>query len=412
MEFKNPKSSLPTSTSLHPSTPLSGFKFSTIGQSPSLLQRMIDGPGLPHRPPQSDQDHSQEQDNTSRTRLRPTLLQPLQTGASSAEPGQTVKPILTQPGNSLILASTSLQPSDPQNDVKPAQPLDQIRTSVLPDLHYPGVTPDIESPVSWESRIALPQPAPIDQGASRSQLPDPRNLPSVPVANGTGVGASVVDGATDRPAHSLPPASSQTSGATSPIEPEQARKPVEHLFRLASVREESMSKRRETFDHRSGELSTFCTEAVRAVQDLQDKIESFKQLGEETRAQAEQTLQEANKMRDLADRLTSSAGTLGEDMLGAKNHVGRAMERSEQLTRFVRKSFDWLATLRAREQEKIALVQAEIAEQELAEVIRRQQELQQQLERRKIEEQQKKEAAQREEAEREALRKKEEEEFE
>jgi hypothetical protein len=370
---------------------------------------MSDGPGFPHRPPQPDQHPPQEQHNTSHTHLRSTLLQPLQIGASSVEPGQSVKPI---PIHSLVPASTSLQPSNPQNDVKPAQPPDQIRASVLPDLHYRGVTPDIESPISWESHIALPQPAPMDQVASHSQLPDPRNLPSVPVASGTGVEASVVDGATDSSAHPLPPTSSQTSGATTPIEPEQVRRPVEHLFRLASVREESMSKRRETFDHRSGELSTFCAEAVRAVQDVKDKIESFKQLGEETRAQAEQTLQEANKMRDLADRLISSAGTLGEDMLGANNHVGRAVERSEQMTRFVRKSFDWLATLRAREQEKIAVVQAEIAEQELAEVIRRQQELQKQLERRKIEEQQKKEAAQREEAEREALRKKEEEELE
>jgi hypothetical protein len=370
---------------------------------------MSDGPGVPHRPPQSDQHPSQEQHNTSQTRLGPTVLQPLQIGPSSVERGQSVKPFPTQRGNSLVPASTSLQPSDPQNEVTPAQPPDQIRASVLPDLHYPGATPDIESPISWESHIALPQPAPMDQGISSSQLPDPPNLPSVPVASVTAVGASVVDGATDSSAHSFPPVSSQTSGATTPIEPEQVRRPVEHLFRLASVREESMSKRREIFDHRSGELSTFGAEAVRAVQDLQDKMESFKQLGEETRAQAEQTLQEANKMRDLADRLISSAGTLGEHMLGANNHVGRAVERSEQMTRFVRKSFDWLATLRAREQVKIALVQGEIAEQEMAEVIRRQQELQKQLERRKIEEQQKREAAQREEAEREALRKKKEE---
>lgn len=370
---------------------------------------MSDGPGVPRRPHQSIQHPSQEQDNTSHTRLRPTLFQPLQIGASSVEPGQSVEPIATQLGNSVVPTSTSLPPSDPQNDVKPAQPLDQIRASVFPDLRYPGVTPDIESPVSWESHIPLPQPTPMDQGASRSQLPDPR---SAPVASDTGVAASVVDGATDSPAHSLPSSSSQMNGATTSIEPEQVRRPVEHLFRLASVREESMVKRREIFDHRSGELSTFSAEAVRAVQDLQDKIESFKQLGEETRVQAEQTLQEASKMRDLADRLISSAGTLGEDMLGAKNHVGRAVERSDQMTRFVRKSFDWLATLRAREQEKIALVQAEIAEQELAEVARRQEELQRQLERRKIEEQQKKEAAQREEAEREALRKKKEEESE
>ena len=369
---------------------------------------MSDGPGVIQRPSKMDLHPSQEQHNTSHTRLRPISLKPLQIGAPSFKPGQSV----TQRGTSLVPVSTSAQPSDPQNDVKPTQSSDQIRASVFPDLQYPGVTPDIESPVSWESHIPLPQPAPMDRGASHPQLPDSRNLPSVPVASANGEGCGVADGATDSSAPSLPQASSQTSGATSPIEPEQVRKPVEHLFRLASMREESMSKRRETFDLRSGELSTFCADAAQAVQDLQDKMKSFNQLGEETRAQAVQVLQEAAKMRDLAERLISSVGTLGEDMLGAKNHVGRAVERSEQMSRFVRKSFDWLATLRAREQEKIALVQAEIAEQELAELARRQQELQQQLERRKIEEQEKKEAAEREEAEREALRKKEQEEAE
>ena len=407
MESKNSKPSLPTPIPPNPSTPLSGFKFSSIGQSPSLLQRMSDGPA-----PQPVQHLSQEQNNTSHARLRPFLLQPLQISASSVEPAQSVKSIPIQRENSFVPASSSLQPSDTQSDVKTAQPPDQIRASVLPDLHYPGVTPEIESPVSWESNITLPQAVPMDQDTSRSQLPDPRNLPPAPATSGTGVGASVVDGATDGSAQSFAPVPSQTSAATTPIEPEQVRRPVEHLFRLASVREESMSKRRETYDLRSSELSTFCAEARLSVQNLQDNIESFKRLGEETRAQAEQTLQEANKMRDLADRLILSAGTLGEDMLGAKNHVFRAVERSEQITRFMRKSFDWLATLRAREREKIALVQAEIAEQELAEVARRQQELQKQLELRKIEEQQKKEAAEREEAEREALRKKEEEESE
>ena len=368
---------------------------------------MSDAPSVPHYPPQSDQHPPQEQHNISHTRLLPTLLQPLQIGASSVEPGQPIYPIPIQRPSSLVPASTLSQPSDPQNDVKPAQPLDQIRASVLPELQYPGVTPDIESPVSWESNIPLP-PVPMDQGASRSQLLDPRNLHSVPVASGTEVTANVVDGTTDGSAHSLPPTSSETSGPTNPIEPERVRRPAEQLFKLAYMREESLTKRRETFDLRSSELSTFSAEAVRAVQDIQDKTESWKQLGGEMRAQAERTLQEANKMRDLADRLISSAGTLGEDMLGVKNHVGRAVERSEQMMRFVQKSFDLLATLRAREQKTIALFQAEIVEQERAEVVRRQEELQKQLERRKIEEQQKNEAAQREEAEREALRKKEE----
>ena len=389
MESKYSKASLANSNTVVQSSRLSGFKFSTIGQGPSLLDRMSDSPRVPNRP-QSEHFLSQEQHKASHTRSRPTLPQPLVIGSSSVEVGQTAKPIPTQPANTLVSNSTSLSPSDTPSDVKP-QPIDSIRASVFPELKYPNTTPDIESPVSWESDIALPQPAPMDQDTPRSQPPDSRNLPPVPVP--TRVGPGVVDGAMDNLA-----ASSQNSGSATPIEPEQARRPVEHLFRLASAREERLSKQREIFDLRSGELSTFCAEAVQAVHDLQDKMESLKQQGEEMRAQAEQTLQAANKMREMADSLISSAGTLGVDMLEAKNHVGRAVERSEQLTRFVRKSFDWLATLRGREQEKIALVQAEIAGQELAETVRRQQELQQELERRKIEEQQKKEAAQREEA--------------
>ncbi|KAF8467916.1 hypothetical protein DFH94DRAFT_848123 [Russula ochroleuca] len=397
MESKHPKP-LPNANSSIQAPPLFGFKFSTIGQGPSLLERISNTARVP---PQSDQNPSQEQHSASHTRLRPTLPQPLVIDTSSVELGRTAKPIPTQPANSLVPTPTPSTPPDPPSDVKPPQPVDSIR---VPDLQYPNLTPDIESPVSWESNIALPQPAPTDQGAPRSQPPDSQNLHPAPASSGTRVGT--VDGATDSSALSFPSASSQ-NGADTPIDSEQVRRPVEHLFRLASAREERLSKQREIFDFRSGELSTFCVDAVRAVQDLQDKIESLKQQGEEMRAQAEQTLQEANKMRDMADGLISSAGTLGVDMLGAKNHVGRALERSEQMTRFVRKSFDWLAALRGREQEKIARVQAEIAEQDLAEaeVVRRQQELQQQLERRKIEEQQKKEAALREE-ERKASRKK------
>lgn len=408
MESKFSKTHLANSNTLVQSSHLSGFKFSSIGQGPSLLERMSDS--LPNRPSQSVQvqNPSQDQHNVSHTRPRPTLPQRLVIGAPSVETGQTAKPIPTQRANSLVPPSTSLTPSDVPSEVRSSQPVDPTRASAFPELKYPTVTPDIESPVSWESNIALPQPAPMDQDSPRSHPPDSRNQPPVPVP--TRIGAGVVDGATDSSAFSFPSISPQNTGETTLFGREQVHRPVEHLFRLAAAREERLSKQREIFDLRSSEHSTFCTEAVHAVQDIQDKIESLKQQGEEMRAQAEQTLQEAGKMREMADSLISSAGTLSVDILGAKNHVGRAVDRSEQIARFVRKSFDWLATLRGREQEKIALVQTEIAEQELAEVVRRQQELQEQLERRKIEEQQKKEAAQREEEAREALRKKAEEE--
>ena len=401
-------------SSSNPSTQASAysaFKFTTIGHSPSLLERMSDGPrvSFPLRP--SDQNSSQEQNSSaSHTPFRPNQAMTPIVGR-----GSSVKPVLSQDINTLPPTSTSLSPSDPPNDVKTPRPIDQIRASVLPELQYPNPTPEIGSP-RWESPTTHSkpnvQPVPMDQDASHQpQPPVPRTLPAP--ASGAPVGPGVAGGeTTDSPTLSSQTTSSQHSPlVASSTEPEQLRRLVEQLFKLASAREEGLSKRCETFDLRSSELSTFGTDASRAIQDLQDRIETLKQHAEAMRAQAQLTLREADKMRDMADHLIVSAGTLGVEMLGAKTHVGRAVERSEKLTRFVRKSFDWLATLRGHEQEKIAVIQAEVAEQERkelerAELLRRQEELQQQLERRKIEEQEKLEAAKREEEAREAARKK------
>ena len=412
------KHSNPTVSSSNPSTQasaFSAFKFNSIGHNPSLLERMSDGPrvSIPLRP--SDQNSSQEQNSASHTPFRPNQAM----GAPLVKRGSSVKPIVTQDLNIPPPTSTSLSPSDPPNDVKTPRPLDQIRASVIPELQYPNPTPEIKSP-HWESSTTHSQPhvqpVPMDHDTSHQpQPPVPRTLPAP--ASSAPVGPGVAGGETTN----SPTLSSQTTPSqhsslvASSTEPGQLRGPVEDLFKLASAREEGLLKRCETFDLRSGELSTFGTDASRAIQDLQDRIETLKQHAEQMRVQAELTLREANKMHDMADHLIVSAGTLGVEMLGAKTHVGRAVERSEKLTRFVRKNFDWLATLRGREQEKIAVIQAEIAEQERAELeraelLRRQQELQQQLERRRIEEQEKLEAAKREEEAQEAARKKAEEE--
>ncbi|KAI0286373.1 hypothetical protein BC826DRAFT_972654 [Russula brevipes] len=411
MQSKYSNAPLPNSGSFVQPSPLAGFQFSTIGQHPSLLERMSDTPFVSFRPP-SDQNPSQEQDGASPTHSHPGLPQPSTMGPLPLNRGRSVKPIPIQRPSTLVLTPTPL-PSESPNDVKLSQPLDQIRASVFPDLQYPTPTPGRETPLS-ESHTAHPQFAPNsmdqDQYAVHSSQPSVLRspLPLSAVNNPRVEEIETPDGSTDGPTFSLSLASSQHSTSA---EHEPVRRPVEHLFELASLREEHMLKRRVTFDLRSSELSTLSAEALQAVRTLQDNTESLKQQAEEMRAQAEQTLQEANKMRELADRLIASAGTFGADVLGAK--VGRAVERSEQMTRFMHKNFDWLATLRTREQEKIALVQAEIAEQDLAELTRRQQEiqLQQQLQRRKIEEQEKKEAARREE-EREAVRKRAEEEAE
>jgi hypothetical protein len=136
-------------------------------------------------------------------------------------------------------------------------------------------------------------------------------------------------GTPDNPNISLSSTSSQYAPNDTHSDPEQVHRPVEHLIKLASARDERLLKLRETFEHRSSELSTFSMDALNATRALHDRIEPSKQLAEETRTQADQMLPEANKTRDLSDRLMASAEALSADMLSAKTHLGRVTERSE-----------------------------------------------------------------------------------
>ncbi|KAI0292708.1 hypothetical protein B0F90DRAFT_1768347 [Multifurca ochricompacta] len=397
-----------------PTFPLKGFKFSTIGQTPALLERMSDNPRVAFRSPSP----GQEQAGTSNGRSRQSLFQALVPGAPQAEHGndRSTNPTPTQNSNVPVLASVSTPPEAESNVMVP--PLyDQSRASTIPDLQYPNSSPDDNNPVS-PSSTTQPQPVPMDQDTPHQDTPQPNRLSaprkslSVPIPVN---GIDIVDGIpdTDSLELSLPSTSPHPTLGTTSSEAEQARRPVEHLIKLASVREERLSKQRGIFDLRSGELSTFSTDALQAAQTVQEKIEDLKQRAEEARIQAEQMHQEANKLHDHAEHLTTLAESLSTDMLSTKNQVVRAAERSEQMTRFMRKTFDWLAALRTRELEKIELAQAELEEQAIAEVIARQQqefarmqELQRQLEHRKAQEQEMEEAARREEEERETARRK------
>ncbi|KAH9171174.1 hypothetical protein EDB89DRAFT_2230195 [Lactarius sanguifluus] len=284
---------------------------------------------------------------------------------------------------------------------------EQRRTPVVPDLQYPNVAPDN---ASWPS--SAEQSAPMDQDSL------PRHQPSMPrnsiVTSVPGGGGGFSNGVMDGPAPS-PPTLPQRSRSLASTEPEQLRRPVEQLIKLASVRDERMSRQREIFDLRSHELSTFSSEASRATEAVQDQIELVKLEAEQMRTQAGQMLQEATKTRELADRLIASVDAL--NVPNARKHVDHLVERSDQMSSFMRKAFDWLAALRAREQEKVNDIQKELDEQALAEINRlaKIQEQQRLLdaERRKraeAEEQEKLEAARREEEERRAAKKKAEEE--
>lgn len=347
-----------------------------------------------------EQELSQDRTGSSHTLSRRGLSRSVATGALSRD--SPMNSTLVQRQANPLSSTPMLSTPSEFHDVKFPHPYDQRLTSVIPDLQYPNVAPENDS---WPS-FGEEQPAPRDQASVPPPQPSmPRNS-SVP---GSGCGLS--NGLTDGPASPSPSTLPQRSRSLAPTEPEQFRRLVEHLIKLASVREERMSRQREIFGLRSGELSTFSSDAARATKAVQDQMEHLKLQAEEMRTQANQMLQEANKTRELADRLITSVETLNVDVPNTRTHVDHLVERSEQMTSFMRKTFDWLATLRGRELEKAEAIQAEFAEQALAEINRlaRMQDLQRQLERRKAEALEKEEAAKREREEREAAKKAEEE---
>ncbi|KAI9437611.1 hypothetical protein H4582DRAFT_287690 [Lactarius indigo] len=401
MKLRSSHAPTPTPAPLVQSSHLAGFKFATIGQNPTLLARMSDNVHVTLPSPSPEQELSQDRSGSSHSFSRQGLSQSLTTMERDSPMNSTAQHHLKSWG-STPMSST---PSE-SHDVKFPH-FDQRRTPVVPDLQYPNVAPDN---ASWPS--IAEQSAPMDQDSlPRHQPSMPRNsaVTSVPVGGG-----GFPNGVMDVPAPS-PPTFPQRSRSLASTEPEQLRRPVEHLIKLASVREERMSRQREIFDLRSGELSTFSQEASRATEAVQDQIELVKLQAEEMRMQAGQMLQEATKTRELADRLIASVDALNAP--NARTHVDHLVERSDQMSSFMRKVFDWLDTLRAREQEKVNDIQRELDEQALAEINRlaKIQEQQRLLdaERRKraeAEAEEKRQAARREEEEREAAKKKAEEE--
>ncbi|KAH9055535.1 hypothetical protein EDB87DRAFT_1640130 [Lactarius vividus] len=402
MKLRSSHASTPTPAPLVQSSHLTGFRFSTIGKNPTLLNRMGDNAHVTFRSPSPEQEFFQDQTGSSHSFPRQGLSQPFTPMEHDSPMNSTVQHQL-RPWGSTPMSSTST-PSE-SHDVKSHQ----RRTPVVPDLQYPSVAPDN---ASWPSFAE--QSAPMDQDSlprHQSSMPQNSTVTSAP-GGGGGISNGVIDG----PAPS-PPTLPQRSRSLASTEPEQLRRPVEHLIKLASVREERMSRQREIFDHRSLELSTFSSEASRATETVQAQIERVKLQAEETREQAGRMLQEATKTRQLADRLIASVDALNVDVPNAKKHVDHLVERSDQMSSFMRKTFDWLTALRAREQEKVNDIQRELDEQALAEINRlaKIQEQQRLLdaERRKraeAEAQEKLEALRREEEERKAAKKKAEEE--
>jgi hypothetical protein len=343
--------------------------------------------------PSPEQEFSQDRSGSSSRRGLSRSL----TGALPMELDSPTNSTLTQHQPNALGSTPMFSTNSEPHDVRFPHVYDQRRTSVIPDLQYPNVAQDNDSWLPFAG-----QSAPMDQGSLPPLQPSmPRNSAAASVPGG-----GLSNGVTDRPASPSSSTLPQRSRSLASTEPEQQlRQPVEHLIKLATVREDRMSRQREIFDLRSGELSAFSSDASRATKTVQDQMDLLKLQAEELHAQAGQMLQEANKTRELADRLIASVETLYVDAPNATKHVDHLVERSEQMTSFMRKTFDWLAALRVREQGKVEDIQKELAELALAEMNRL---ARMEEERRKAEAQEK--AARREEEEREAAKKKAEEE--
>ncbi|KAF8268194.1 hypothetical protein EI94DRAFT_1728321 [Lactarius quietus] len=401
--MKTRSSHPPTPTPAPSTSPLDGFKFSTIGQNPTLLNRMGENIKATLHTPSPEQEFYQDRTGSSHSLTRRGLSWSMATGAPSVERDSPMNSALVQHQQSAIGSNTTLSAHSEFHDARYPH-YDQQRASVIPDLQYPNVTQDNNG---W--------PSFAEQSAPRDQSSVPPHQPSIPRNSSvSGSGSGLSNGPTGGPATPSSSTLPQHSDTPAPSESEQLRRLVEQLIKLASLREDRMSRQREIFGLRSGELSTFSSDAAQTTKSVQDQMELLKLQAEDMRAQAGQMLQEANKTREMADRLIASVESLNVEVPNASKHVDHLVERSEQMISFFRKIFDWLATLRGREQEKVEAIQAEFAEHALAELNRtaRMQELQRQLERRKAEELEREKAARREEEEREAARKKAEEEAE
>ncbi|KAI0266974.1 hypothetical protein BC834DRAFT_1032317 [Gloeopeniophorella convolvens] len=420
-----------------PAPTLSGFTWSTIGQSPSLLDRMSDTPRMAFRQPSPEPLPAQDQPSPpppSQARSRPPLSQ--STVASSAPQTETSKVIKahvahqsqsyvpaiaapsTPPSAAAPRAVPSTIPSTAPSAVPSAAasppdalfpPIDHARMSAIPDLQYPQAPSEVDNPLSPSLAQSQHVPMEIDpprpsRVAQHVRTGDPGGVPvdATDVADGLIGAVSPVNGQSSTP--------SLTTRSTTSSEPEAGRRPVEHFLKMASMREDRIAKHREIYEHRTGELSTFSADAVQSTDAVHDQIQALKTLAEEARAQAEHLIEEGNKTRDFADRMIASADALCANVQTMKGHVSRSTERSEQMTRFEKKLFDWLSNLRAREEPVIEQIQAELAEQARVELAAKEEarlkELQQQLERRKLEERKaKEEAARRAQEEQEATKK-------
>jgi hypothetical protein len=336
-----------------------------------------------------EQQYYQDRTGSSHSHSHWDLSRSMANGAPPVERDtHLISPVVQQTLGPTPMFST---PSE-SLDVKFSLLHDQHRTSTVPDLQYPIVAPDDDTGSSFAEQSVPPYHQPSM----------PRN------SAGPGSGDGLSNGVSDSPASPSSSTLPQRSRSVASTELEQLRRPVEHLIKLASVREDRMSRQREIFGLRSGELSTFSSDAARETKFVQDQMELVKLQAEEMRAQADQMLQEANKTREMADRLIASVDTLTVDVPNARKRVDHLVERSEQMSSFMRKNFDWLAALRVREQEKVDAIQAELKQQALAEINRlaKEQEMERQLERQKAEAQERENAARKEEEEREAAKKK------
>src|SRR6266404_2931564 len=237
MKSRSSHASTATAAPLVQASPLSGFKFSSIGQPPSLLDRI--------RSPSPDQELSQGQASSSFSLVRRGVSQSITTGVPHVEHDVPMNSDLTQPqSNSPALTPVSSTPES--YDAKFSQSCGPRPTSVIPDLQYPNVASESNyGPSSAEQSTYM------DQDLFPSRQPSvSRN--SVVSPGGGGLSNGVANG--------QDPSSSTV-----------LQRSVEDLIKLTALREERISKQRDIFNHRSGETCTFSFNASQSTKTMQER---------------------------------------------------------------------------------------------------------------------------------------------
>ncbi|THH09548.1 hypothetical protein EW146_g8656, partial [Bondarzewia mesenterica] len=369
------------------STTFDDFKFDVIGKDPVLLGRMsASGPDADYRSPSPDPSW-QGTSQSSRPLSRPTLLQslantdhvaaapafkPVTSPAPHATDGAPV--LAASNASTLLTGFTSSNPTPPQHPISsiPAPFSRASREPALrqPDEAGPTFTNDVTSYGSTAATNNEAAPTCEDNAASASALPS-----EAPAAGGSSLSGAA--GAST--SHSVPTsrAASVSSSLSLPNSVgSSSSEPVDRLRKNFIQRRDGIPKIQRRFDDRATELFALTTKTFESFKMAEDQISAVQKEVDMTRAQAnklsmqahlaksqaDRMLLEATKTHDQANRMSDAATKLTEDVRQAKADFTSAIEKSDQISRFVPRIVTWLGELCTREASFLDLIQTEWAQ--------------------------------------------------